>query len=51
MCRADQRAANNCHLAVTITKGMRMKTKDGNEGRGFHITGRKSIRNLKKCDI
>jgi hypothetical protein len=48
MCRADQRAANNYHLAMTITKSMRMKTKERNEGRRFHITGRKSVRNLKK---
>jgi hypothetical protein len=48
MSRADEKVANSCHLAVTITKGMRMETKEGNEGRGFHNTGRKSIRNLNK---
>jgi hypothetical protein len=25
----DERIANNCHEAVTITKGMRMETKEG----------------------
>jgi len=48
MCRADKRITNNCHVAVTITKGMRTETKEGNEERGFHIPGRKSTRNLKK---
>jgi hypothetical protein len=34
-------------MALTITKGMRMETKEGNEGKGFHISVRKSTRNLK----
>jgi hypothetical protein len=49
MCSADERITNNCRVAVTITKDVRMETKEGNEGRGFHIPGRKTTRNLKKC--
>jgi hypothetical protein len=49
MCCADERITNNCRVAVTITKDVRMETKEGNEGRDFHIPVMKSTRNLKKC--
>lgn len=51
MHRADEGIANYWDIAVRIKNDMRMETKEGNEGISCHITGRKSIRNFKKCDL
>jgi hypothetical protein len=37
-------------VAVTAVKGIRMETKERNEGSGLHIPGKMRTQNLKTCN-